>query len=39
MNKTKYLQEALKLLNEDKISVEAYDSIVINVDIFAEEEN
>ena len=38
MNRNDYLQEAFKLFNEGKISDSAYDAIVMNIDIFTEDE-
>lgn len=37
MTKEEYLEKAFELLNEGKISAEAYDSIISNIDIFTEE--
>ena len=36
MDKNEYLQIAFELFNEGKISAEAYDSIISNIDIFTE---
>lgn len=38
MTKQEYLERALKLLNEGKINEEVYDSMIMNVDNFAFEE-
>ena len=39
MTKEEYLEKAFELLNKGKISAEAYDSIISNIDIFTEKEN
>lgn len=38
MNRTDYLNEAFRLFNEGKISDAAYDAIVMNVDVFTEDD-
>ena len=38
MSRNDYLNEAFKLFNEGKISDDAYDAIVINVDVFTEDD-
>lgn len=38
MQKTKYLEDAFKKLNKSKISEEAYDAIIENIDAFCDED-
>lgn len=38
MSRNDYLNEAFKLFNEGKISDSAYDAIVMNVNVFTEDE-
>lgn len=38
MKKREYLEDAFKKFNEGKISAEAYDTIIKNIDIFCEDE-
>ena len=38
MQKTKYLEDAFKKYNQNKISEEAYDAILENIDIFCDED-
>ena len=38
MSRNEYLDEAFKLFNEGKISDSAYDTILMNVDVFTEDE-
>ena len=38
MNRSEYLTRALQLLNEGKISDEAYDSMIENADVFSDED-
>ena len=39
MNRNDYLQEAFRLFNEGKISDNAYDAIVMNVNEFTKEDD
>lgn len=38
MSRNDYLNEAFKLFNEGKISDSAYDAILMNVDVFTNDE-
>ena len=38
MQKNKYLEYAFKKYNEGKISAEAYDAILENIDVFCDED-
>ena len=38
MNRKDYLNEAFRLYNEGKISDSVYDAIVMNVDVFTEDD-
>lgn len=38
MSRNDYLQEAFNLFNEGKISDGAYDAILMNIDVFTEDE-
>ena len=38
MSRKEYLEEAFNLFNEGKISDNVYDAIVMNVDVFTNEE-
>ena len=38
MNRNDYLNEAFKLFNEGKISDSVYDAILMNIDVFTEDE-
>ena len=38
MSRNDYLEEAFRLFNECKISDGAYDAILMNIDIFTEDE-
>lgn len=38
MQRNKYLKDAFKKLNESKISEEAYDAILENIDAFCDED-
>lgn len=38
MKRNKYLEEAFKKYNENKISEEAYDAIIENIDVFCKED-
>lgn len=38
MSRNDYLNEAFKLFNEGKISDSAYDAIVMNVNVFTEDD-
>lgn len=38
MSRNEYLEEAFNLFNEGKISDSVYDAIVMNVDVFTNEE-
>lgn len=38
MQKNKYLEDAFKKFNEGKISEEAYDAILENIDVFCDED-
>jgi hypothetical protein len=39
MSRNDYLNEAFKLFNEGKISDSAYDAILMNVDVFTENDD
>ena len=39
MNRNEYLNEAFKLFNEGKISDSVYDAILMNVDVFTENDD
>lgn len=39
MTKEEYLEDAFKKYNEGKISAEAYDTILENIDVFCEDED
>lgn len=39
MNRNDYLEEAFRLFNEGKISDDAYDAIVMNVNEFTKEDD
>ena len=38
MNRNEYFENAFKLLNEGKISDEAYDAMIMNADSFCDED-
>jgi hypothetical protein len=38
MQRNKYLEDAFKKYNEEKISAEAYDAILENIDAFCDED-
>lgn len=38
MNRNDYLEEAFRLYNEGKISDGAYDAILMNIDVFTNDE-
>lgn len=38
MQRNKYLEDAFKKYNQSKISEEAYDAILENIDVFCEDE-
>lgn len=38
MSRNEYLEEAFNLFNEGKISDSAYDAIVMNIDVFTEDD-
>lgn len=38
MSRKEYLEEAFNLFNEGKISDSAYDAIVMNINVFTEED-
>lgn len=38
MNRNDYLQEAFRLFNKGKISDSAYDAILMNADVFTEDD-
>ena len=38
MSRNDYLEEAFRLYNEGKISDSAYDAIVMNIDVFTEDD-
>ena len=38
MKKSEYLQRAFELLNDDKISEEVYDAMIMNSEVFCEED-
>ena len=38
MKRNKYLEDAFKKYNEGKISAEAYDAILENIDVFCDED-
>lgn len=39
MKKSEYLQKTFELLNDGKISEEAYDAMIMNSEVFCEEDD